>query len=378
VRRILPALAVVLGCAACTMPIFDPSMSWAARTLRNIPVVSVTDTMDPPYDGDQPRFELYRDRLAFMPERIPGGFDISKGFVIRTHESWNEVWYEWLAGSTQWVQGPTFPVDEAMPWHVPVWLKNGPYLGAIVFDGEAWAERMLANTGVPELTFNPAYHFPPITIPNDIFADVPAIGAVPHVVGMSTIAQSLPGQDRITALVRTGAGYTEATALFDFNGPGPWGPVMGTNYPLDTFLGTPWHLNYHRDQDHVRSFAQSHNPQKDTWTTWTWWSSVPDRAKLTGIDHRIDAVLSMAAGPGASHLFSTEDGIGRVYRYDGSGAGELVADFALGPLHFIGEAYVGAEWRMLFSRCVLDYQRQQFRFEIRAIDTDLLLATFGS
>ena len=361
------------------MPIFDPSMSWAARTLRNIPVVAVTDPMEPPYDGDKPRFDLYQDRLAFMPERIPAAFDISKGFVIRTHEGWNEIWYEWFTGSVQWLQGPDdYPADEAMPSHVPVWLKNGPYLGAIVFDGEAWAERMWANTGIPELTFNPPYHTPPITIPNDIFADIPAVGAAPHIVGMSTIAQSLPAQDRITALARTGAGYTEATALFDFNGPGMWSPVMGTNYPLDTFLGTPWRLNYHRDQDHFRSFAQSYDPDTETWITWTWWSSIPDYAKLTGIEHRIDAVLSMAAGPGASHLFSTEDGIGRVYRYDGTGTGELVAQFALGPLHFIGEAYIGAEWRMLFSRCVPDYQRQRFSFEIRAINTADLISTFGS
>ena len=89
-----------------------------------------------------------------------------------------------------------------MPSHIPVWLKTGPYLGAIVFDGEAWAERMYAETVGPSLLFNPPYHFPPITIPNDIFTDVPAIASVPHVVGMSTIAQSPIGYDRITALVR--------------------------------------------------------------------------------------------------------------------------------------------------------------------------------
>ena len=32
---------------------------------------------------------------------------------------------------------------------------------------------------------------------------------------------------------------------------------------------------------------------------------------------------------------------------------------------------------MLFSRCVPDYQRKRFYFEIRAINTDQLLATFG-
>ena len=90
----------------------------------------------------------------------------------------------------------------------------------------------------------------------------------------------------------------------------------------------------------------------------------------------LNAVLSLDAGPGASHLFSTEDQIGRVYRYTGTGAGELAAEFALGPLHFIGEAYIGTEWRMLFSCCVIDYTNEQFRFQIRAISTDQLLAAF--
>jgi hypothetical protein len=374
VRRILPALAAALACAACTVPIFDPSMSWAAHTLDNIPVVIATDPLPLPLEDGKPRFDLQRDRFAFMPERIPGGFDISKGFVIRTREDWNEIWYEWFSGSVQWMQGPTFPAGETMLSHVPVWLKTGPYLGTIVFDWEAWAERLLANP--PSFTFNPGYHT--YDVPGDILAHIAAIGPGPHIVGMSALAQSLPAQDRITALVRAGGGYTEAWALLDHNGPGVWTPVpwMGTNYPLDTFLGTPGHLNYHLDADHVRSFAQSFDGKK--WTTWTWWSTTPDYAKLTGITHRIDAVLSMAAGPGASHLFSTEDQIGRVYRYDGTGTGELVAQFALGPLQFLGEAYIGPEWRMLFSCCVIDYQNDQFRFQIRAIDTDQLLARLGS
>jgi hypothetical protein len=378
VRRILPALAAALACAACTVPIFDPSMSWAARTLDKIPVVSVTDPLDPPLDDGKPRFDLKRDRLAFMPERTPGGFDISKGFVIRTYEDWNEIWYEWFAGSVQWIQGATFPAGETMPFHLPVWLKTGPYLGAIVFDSEAWAERLYANTVIPELTFNPAYHTPPITIPNDILADVaPPIGAIPHIVGMSVVAQSALAQDRVTALVRTAAGYTEAFSQIDQTGPLGWSAVWAgfVNYPLGTFLGNPWHLNYCHDFNAPgRSFAQSFDGKK--WTTWTWWSTVPGYAKLTGITHRIDTVLSTDAGPGASHLFSTEDQIGRVYRYDGTGDGELVAQFGLGPLRFLGEAYIGASWRMLFSCCVIDYTNEQFRFQIRAIDTDQLLAAF--
>ena len=106
-----------------------------------------------------------------------------------------------------------------MPSHVPVWLKTGPYLGAIVFDGEAWAERMWANTVIPELTFNPPYHTPPITISQRHLSGRPRRRERPprrrHVDD-----RAVPlAYDRITALVRTGAGYTEATPSSTTTGP---------------------------------------------------------------------------------------------------------------------------------------------------------------
>ena len=56
------------------------------------------------------------------------------------------------------------------------------------------------------------------------------------------------------------------------------------------------------------------------------------------LDHRIDAVLSQDAGPApATYLLSTEDQVGRVYRYDGPGTEALAAEFPLGTLRFIGE-----------------------------------------
>jgi hypothetical protein len=185
----------------------------------------------------------------------------------------------------------------------------------------------------------------------------------------------------VAALVRRDGLYREVWTDLSAGGIGMWNSTWAVvNYPLNVIFGDPWRLNYFRDFDKNRGFAQSYDG--DSWTTWVWWSAVPDYAKLTGITHRIDAVLSPDAGSGASYLFSTEGGFGRVYQYDGTGTGGLAAQFALGTLRFIGEAYVFGSWQMIFSRCVIDEASTDttpgtFHFEIRAIATEDLLETFG-
>jgi hypothetical protein len=384
VRRLLPAFTAVMICSACAVPIFDPSMSLAARTLDRIPVTWQTPTLTPPVDGGKSRFNLGEDTLGFWPERVAGSFDLSRGFVFRTYpwDDKTEAWYEWNdAGTIKWMNGPwQYNPEETFPSRLPVWLKNGPYLGVIEFDSEPWADRLWADIGFPQFTYNPPQHS--FFLPDDINMDVvPSIGGTPHIVGMSANALSTPAQDRVAALVRRDGLYREVWTDLSAGGIGMWNSTWAVpNYPLNVIFGDPWRLNYFRDFDKNRGFAQSYDGRG--WTTWVWWSAVPDYAKLTRITHRIDAVLSPAAGLGASYLFSTEGGIGRVYRYDGTGSGELVALFGLGTLRFIGEAYVFGSWQVLFSRCVVDDPGSDstpgsFHFEIRAIATTDLVSTFG-
>jgi hypothetical protein len=376
VRRLLPAFLAALACAACAVPIFDPSMSLAAHTLDSIPVFQVTDPLQPPFDGNQePRFDLRDDALTFLPERIPSSFVTSKGFVIRTHENTSEIWYEWFDGSkVQWMQGSwSFSADDPMPSRWTLWLKQGPYIRTIDVNGtEAYADRLWADTATAEMDFDPSLHT--YNRAEDIGDDLLG-GSTPIVVGMSVNGAALDGQDWMYALVRIGSLFTEARNLVSEGAFVPWVQFMGTNYPL-AFLGTPWRLVYFRDSDHGRSFAQSYDGS--TWTSWVWWGTgATDNAPLTTVTHRIDAVLSNVILPAASYLFSAENQVGRVYKYDGTGTATLVAEFALGTLRFIGEASVDGVWKMLFSRCVVDYQNEQFSFEIRAIDTVNLLSTFA-
>ncbi len=365
-RRAFLALAAALVCAACTAPIFDPTMSLAGRTIERIPRYAATSVLEAPDD-----FDLRADSFTFLPERVPGGFDTTKGFVIQVRDgSRGMIWYTWMNGDTaSWISTDwEYSMDDAMPSQWPVWLKLGPYLGVIQLQTYAYANRLYADTA-SSIYWDSTYD-----ATSDIQLDLVLL-STPHVAGMSVSGEPSDTEDRISALAWiSGTQYSEATTTVNEVGVGTWASVMGTNNYDLSFLGTPWLLRYFRDFTYSRSFAQSYNGS--TWTTWVWWSTTPDYAKLTTVTHRIDAVLSADAGSGASYLFSAEDQMGRIYRYDGSGTGELVAEFPLGSLRFIGEAYVDGAWRLLFSRCLI--QSGSLQLEIRAIPTVDLVATFAS
>lgn len=376
-RRILPALGAVLACAACTVPIFDPSMSLAALTLDEIGVHDSTGTLDVPLnEKGEPRFDLLNDAFTFLPERSGGTLTMGKGFVIRTRDrSYNEVLYIWNDGTTQWTGGDWgHSGDSPMPSRWTTSLKDGPVLGAVSLDspeGEvflltpnttdhyiSWSSTALANM----------YLYPDL-----------GLASTPEVVGISVNADVNASLDRFLVLMREGSSFSEGKASLNSSGfVGTFTPAFAgqKEYALP-FLGTPRLLRYFHDEPNVRSFAQSYDSLVDAWTTWAWWSTVPAYAKLTEVTRRIDAVLSADAGAaGSSFLFSTEDQVGRVYEFD-TLTTRLVAEFPLGTLRFIGECYgIDGVWRMLFSRCVVDTSRKQLTFEIRAIETADLVAAF--
>jgi hypothetical protein len=305
-----------------------------------------------------------------MPERAPGALVMGQGYVIRTQDDVNNrVYYEWLDGTVQWTgSGWDYSSEDPMPIRWTASLKFGTCLGAVSLDspyGEA--SLLTVNTGTKQILKAST------DLANPIKAEL-CLLTIPQVVGASMNPTDQPW-DEMRFLVREGASFSEAWAQVDATGIVlPINETFGAlkEYPL-AFLGTPTHLRYFHDPPpNSRSFAQSHDAS--SWTTWVWWDTVGGYATLPSVTHRIDAIISRT--PGSTLLFSTEDQIGRVYEYNGSTA-TLVAEFALGSLRFIGEAYLGLTWKMLFSRCLIDTANERIRFEIRAIDTADLVATFG-
>jgi hypothetical protein len=219
---------------------------------------------------------------------------------------------------------------------------------------------------------------------DDIKAQIGLL-STPIVVGMSVNALSLPGQDRAHVLVREVANWSEAEVLV--SDPGIVGAfansITPNAYPLP-FLGTPRHVNYARDEAQGRSYAQW--IEDDAWRTGAWkgtiGTGVTEIDGAASIPRRIDAVLTVDPIWGwtpASYVLSTEGQIARLYSYNGVGTASLIAEFGLGTLRFVGEMYLDGEWQLVFTRSLLDYQKNplRIRFETRGIYTKDLLALFG-
>jgi hypothetical protein len=365
VRRLVPALLAAIACAGCTPPIFDPSASLAAKTLEQIPPILDTGYLDNlPED-----FNFRDDTYTFMPERAVSTLTDDRGFVIRTRNGrWNQICYVWDSGGPQWIRaGWEYSTDDPM---LPQWvvsLKDGPYLGVVSLDSAAGRAAVFFANG-SSITESTSTDIAPV-VDTGL-----GLTNTPQVVGVS-VNGNTAAWDGFRVLVRYGNLFSEGVVGVDWSGFSlPFAATFAPpEYDLSTFLGTPWHLRYFHDAWNTRSFAQSYDSRKETWKTWVWSDNSGAGNGLSGITHRLDAVLTHVAGN--SFLFSAEDQIGRVYEYDGTAAA-LVAEFPLGSLRFIGDAYVYGDWRMLFSRCLLDTSKRMLRFQVRSILTDDLVTTF--
>lgn len=396
-RRLLPAVAAALACVACTEPVFDPELSASVATIRASHLVGSTLSgigadLD---DNGKPDFDLAEDRFVFMPVKMGNTIDASRGFVSRKrpYDSWTETWYLWQVGEeVRWMGTPAgYNEDDGLRWRWPVTLKNGTSLAAIQFEGgdqETWIDRIWAQEVIEYADWSPGYHSGATDLEPQIKSGL-GLATDPVVVGLSVKASVMPSQERLHALVREGSMFSEAEAdIWDPTPPFLFVPTVPPNYALPFLDWFPRHVVYVRDSDpaNFRSFAQWLNGD-GRWITWTWDPPGPvNSTELTGIDHRIDTVLTVDptwGWPAGSYLLSTEDGMGRVYRYDGSGSGVLVAEFGIGLLGFIGEMYTlldtDSQWRLLFSRTIVERTADpmRIRFDIRGIRTRDLLNLFG-
>jgi len=392
VRRLVPALAALLACAACAVPIFDPAMSDAVKTFRASHLIGASNpTIGPDTNSDgKPDWDLKSENLTFMPQRGDLFVDAFNGFVIRRadYSSWNQIWYQWWdVDRVRWLSSPAgYDEEEGLLWRWPVSVKGGPYLGTIIFNWDDMStnlERLWADTGMLDCDWNPTYgtYDPGM----DIDAEQPAISGEPVIVGAGMRPLTGSGDDRLQMLVRNGTLFWEVWA--DISGA-PVNPtfnatVLGPPYALDVPTDAR-HAVYARDDAESRSFAQL--PESDGWHTWAWRGNLvtapTEFHEPAGIDHRIDAVLAVDpvwGWPFGSYLFSTEKQVGRIYYYNGPGTGALVAEFGLGTMHFVTQAKLGGEWQLVFSRALVNSTANPttVTFEVRSIFTKDLLAEFG-
>jgi hypothetical protein len=150
--------------------------------------------------------------------------------------------------------------------------------------------------------------------------------------------------------------YIEASAMLDRNGlaiPSIYRPINDGELP---FLDGVPRCQYFHDAASGTSIACIRSDKR--WRTFTW---PPAYKEMPNISARIDALLS------TGELFSTEDGIARVFSMEGNGS-EL-ASFPLHNLTYSGEAFSNGVARMYFTQSfVTEYRLRFYVFSIPTTD----------
>jgi hypothetical protein len=197
--------------------------------------------------------------------------------------------------------------------------------------------------------------------------------SAPQVIGLSIYPDPNMSFDWISVLIQDQASPTSfLEGRFQFSAgtvTTPGNSLRGTTpYDLSPFAVTPANrvLYYYDPVPAVpRSYVSvwSSPMAQGAWSTWVWTDSVPSSSRLSGIDHRIDALLT------TGELFSTEGNTGRVYDPT-TPTGHLEAEFTLGDLRFIGEVYIAGIPNVLFSHAV--WFNRQVSFDVYSIPTSQL------
>lgn len=181
----------------------------------------------------------------------------------------------------------------------------------------------------------------------------------PPVLGFSVFA--LPGADRFGFLFDNGspldgdgtANFNGSTVVFNTPTPG------STNIQFPGTQKRALYYNNGQTGTPYRGYASYYDA--GNWLCYRWDLTVTPATLLSGVTHRIDALLTNG------DLISTEDATLRIYDPGGS---EKVS-VGLGALQFCYEAYVGLTPYVFFS-LTLDFPRDNWAFRVFAIKTSKL------
>ncbi|MGA2380973.1 MAG: hypothetical protein ABSG85_16890, partial [Spirochaetia bacterium] len=191
-----------------------------------------------------------------------------------------------------------------------------------------------------------------------------------RVIGVSIYPDPNPALDRSYWLFRDTGGNNYLEGEFDVS-QNPITPpgiaVRGlATYDISSFVGNlAKRVLYYFNPVTARSYVSVWNSPASpgVWSNWVWIDAVPTNGQLTGVDHRIDALLT------TGELFSTEGNIGRVFDPT-TPTGSLEATFPLSDVRFIGEVYIGGTPTILFSQAL--WFGNQVTFNVYSIPTSQL------
>ncbi len=350
----LSACAVVIVlCVSCAPP-FDAGYSASAVITSKMTKES---QLGPLYNYNT---GFYVADPTFFPEKTASGVDTSRGFYLTQDNGGSiaalgfvqpngsggyasfDMWTTNLLPSpfgTLYHADPNYPLMTVIP------VKSGDTAAFTYFD--------------PSCTVNIQFEQPVFASNGFLSISTLTVGfsslnlgvmSAPQVLG-TFVSPTPSSTDTNYFLVQDTPNPTntfyEAHATFD--------GVSGFNVPvqtvlsavLDFFPAATTRVLYYRDPVNAVSYASFNS--SGAWQCWKWWTDaegVFHEAQLTGVTSRIDMLLT------TGELFSTQDGIGRVYDANGT----QITKFPLGKLKLSYEEYVNGTPRVFFSMSIAENQ----------------------
>jgi hypothetical protein len=239
--------------------------------------------------------------------------------------------------------------------------------GNVVFSWDASQPSRFKDTIMLGNPVGNTYAAPAWADMTSFFTAAPFLIATPHIRHVSIYPDPNTGLDRVYALAKNTTSGRFEEAEFDISSTGLSLPgvrlrSIGIDLSGVGSTGIPTHALYYYDPLTTLGFANWWDSAAGGWVTWKWYETTPGSGvavptQLTGITHRIDAMLS------TGELFSTEGDVGRIYDQNG----KLGDQFLFTGLSFVGEVYVGGEAQMLFSQAL--WYNNQLHFNVYAIAT---------
>lgn len=352
----------------CSPPPFNLAISNSAKTAKKLTFVGQVGPMDP---GSLNLGSQGNEDVVFIPEKDGlGGITIQSGFVYSMDPSSGQQ-VSFISNNVRY--GSPMPLGplstDPYPNNVLQSVKSIHNVIIFQFNDAAPINNAYSIvTGNPGTSsFTPSSQASLPTVVQAAFGG----GLNKEVIGLSIYPDPSTALDRTYWLYRRQGTNNFHEALFDIS----QGPISGGSYlrgagtyDVSPFVGdftVTGRVLYYYDPNSNRSYVSLWNSlmSPGNWSTWVWIDNVPTYSQLTGIDNRIDDLLT------TGELLSTQGNTATVYDPT-TPTGTFEASFPLGDLRFIGEVYIGGTATVLFSEAL--WFGNQVTFNVYSIPTSQL------
>ncbi len=366
--RQLSLALIILTISSCSPPPFNLGLSQSAAVASKMALVGQIGRIQSISSQGNTNF-------AFFPEKDgSGGITLQSGFVTWISQSTSQQIAFVVAGGGQSayrvVAGPQNPgaTNQNPPFPgFTIQSVKSAYNNVIFSYDTSFASRLKYAFMVGDPVGN-TYTLPAWTDLTPTFTIAPFfMGGGVHIRGVSISPAPNPAYDYAYMLAKNLGTGNFQEAQFQISQTGLAAPVALRSAELNLSsvgsAGVPQEALYYYDPGTTIGFADWYDVPSSSWMCWKWYEFPPGVASpayLSGITHRIDAVLT------TGELFSTEGDTGRVYDQNGN----LLSQFSLTGFSFVGEVYVGGVAHVLFSQAL--WYNNGLQFNVYSIPTSSL------